>query len=50
VFLSVEAVKAHLRELYGRYGFDKLAQNQKRANLVAAALASGVLDPRDFSE
>jgi pSer/pThr/pTyr-binding forkhead associated (FHA) protein len=50
VFLSVEAVKAHLRELYGRYGFEKLAQNQKRANLVAAALASGVLDPRDFSE
>jgi pSer/pThr/pTyr-binding forkhead associated (FHA) protein len=50
VFLSVEAVKAHLRALYGAYGLDALPQNEKRASLVAAALASGVLDEREFED
>jgi FHA domain len=49
VFLTVDAVKSHLRVLYGRYGLSDLPQNEKRARLVATALASGVLDPREFS-
>jgi predicted component of type VI protein secretion system len=49
VFLTVDAVKAHLRALYGRYGLGDLPQNEKRARLVAVALASGALDPREFS-
>lgn len=49
VFLSVDAVKAHLRLLYGRYGLGDLPQNEKRARLVAAALTSGVISPREFS-
>jgi predicted component of type VI protein secretion system len=49
VYLSVDAVKAHLRVLYGRYDLNHLPQNEKRAQLVATALESGVLDPREFS-
>jgi FHA domain len=49
VFLTVDAVKAHLRVLYGRYGLNDLPQNEKRARLVATALASGVLERREFS-
>ncbi len=48
VYLTVDAVKAHLRVLFDRYGLSKLPQNEKRARLVAAVLESGVLAPRDF--
>jgi hypothetical protein len=48
VFLSVDAVKAHLRVLFERFGFDSLPQNEKRARLAATVLASGVLTTRDF--
>jgi FHA domain len=48
VFLTVDAVKAHLRVLFERYGLSQLPQNEKRARLVAAVLDSGVLAPRDF--
>jgi hypothetical protein len=48
VFLTVDAVKAHLRVLFERYGLSQLPQNEKRARLVAAVLDSGVLVPRDF--
>jgi FHA domain len=48
VFLTVDAVKAHLRVLFERYGLSQLPQNEKRARLVAAVLESGVLAPRDF--
>ena len=34
--------------LFDRYGLSQLAQNEKRARLVAAVLDSGVLAPRDF--
>ncbi|MFN8160740.1 MAG: hypothetical protein U0R52_06820 [Solirubrobacterales bacterium] len=34
VFLSVDAVKAHLRVLYRKFGVDPLPHNQKRAKLV----------------
>lgn len=48
VFLTVDAVKAHLRILFGRYGIGDLPQNEKRARLVASALVSGDLTSRDF--
>ena len=48
VFLTVDAVKAHLRVLFERYGLSELPQNEKRARLVAMVLDAGVLLPRDF--
>ncbi len=48
VFLTVDAVKAHLRVLFERYGLGDVPQNEKRARLVAYALGSGDLTPRDF--
>ncbi len=48
VYLTVDAVKAHLRVLFDRYGLSKLPQNEKRARLVATVLEAGVLAPRDF--
>ncbi len=48
VFLTVDAVKAHLRVLFERYGLSQLPQNEKRTRLVAAVLDSGVLVPHDF--
>ncbi len=48
VFLSVDAVKAHLRVLFERFGLSELPQNEKRARLVASVLVSGVLSPREF--
>jgi predicted component of type VI protein secretion system len=48
VFLSVDAVKAHLRVLFERYGLSDLPQNEKRARLAATLLASGALSARDF--
>lgn len=48
IFLSVDAVKAHLRVLFERFGLQELPQNEKRARLAASALTSGTLSPRDF--
>ncbi len=48
VFLSVDAVKAHLRVLFDRFGVGDLPQNEKRARLAAAVLLDGVLKPHDF--
>ena len=44
--LSVDAVKAHLRQLFRRYEIEHLPQIQKRTALVRIALASGILQPR----
>jgi DNA-binding CsgD family transcriptional regulator len=46
--LSVDAVKAHLRGLFQRFGIEHLPQNQKRSRLVAEALQSGVISTRDL--
>ena len=46
LFLSVEAVKTHLRELYRRFNLEELPQNQKRARLVERALQLGLAGPR----
>jgi pSer/pThr/pTyr-binding forkhead associated (FHA) protein len=48
IFLSVDAVKAHLRILFDRFGIGELPQNEKRARLAATALVDGVLKPHDF--
>ena len=47
VHLSVDAVKAHLRSLFERFGLEELPQNQKRARLAAVALLQGVVTARD---
>jgi hypothetical protein len=48
VYLSVDAVKAHLRVLFDRFGLAELPQNEKRSRLAAAVLTQGLLTPRDF--
>ncbi len=48
VFLSVDAVKAHLRLLFDRFGLGELPQNEKRSRLVSIVLDSGLLVPHDF--
>jgi pSer/pThr/pTyr-binding forkhead associated (FHA) protein len=47
VSLSVDAVKAHLRTLFDRFGLEDLPQNQKRARLAALALLQGIVTQRD---
>jgi hypothetical protein len=44
VFLSVDAVKGHLRTLYRKFGIEDLPHNQKRARLVELAVAGGYVD------
>ena len=48
VYLSVDAVKSHLRALFHKFGIEELRQNQKRARLVALARQSGLIGERDF--
>jgi pSer/pThr/pTyr-binding forkhead associated (FHA) protein len=50
VFLSVHAVKSHLRALFQKFGIESLQQNQKRARLAALALQSGLVSERDFGD
>lgn len=46
LFLSVDAVKTHLRVLFHKFGIEELPQNQKRARLAEIAEESGlVVDP-----
>jgi pSer/pThr/pTyr-binding forkhead associated (FHA) protein len=49
VFLSVDAVKAHLRTLFERFDVGDLPQNQKRMRLAELAVRSGVISPRDLA-
>jgi hypothetical protein len=46
--LTVDAVKAHLRVLFERFGLGDLPQNQKRARLAATALVNGVVAPHEL--
>jgi pSer/pThr/pTyr-binding forkhead associated (FHA) protein len=43
LFLSVDAVKAHLRALFGAFGLEDLPQNQKRSVLAMRALQLGLI-------
>jgi FHA domain len=48
MFLSVEAVKMHLRTLFGKFELGELPQNQKRARLVECVLQYGVISRREL--
>ena len=48
LFLSVAAVKSHLRGLTHAFGIDELPQQEKRQRLVAMALQLGVVRDHDL--
>jgi pSer/pThr/pTyr-binding forkhead associated (FHA) protein len=48
LFLSVDAVKTHLRLLFAKFGIEQLPQNQKRLALVERAFHAGVVSERDL--
>jgi len=48
LYLSVDAVKTHLRALFQKFGVEELPQNQKRARLVERALQGGLVSERDL--
>jgi pSer/pThr/pTyr-binding forkhead associated (FHA) protein len=48
LFLSVDAIKAHLRVLYMKYGIEDLPHNQKRLKLVELAMNGGAVTERDL--
>jgi hypothetical protein len=49
LYLSVDAVKMHLRALFQRFGLSELPQNQKRVRLAETALRLGIVSQRDLS-
>jgi pSer/pThr/pTyr-binding forkhead associated (FHA) protein len=48
LFLSVDAVKKHLRALFEKFGVEHLPQNEKRARLVERAFAGGFISDSDL--
>jgi pSer/pThr/pTyr-binding forkhead associated (FHA) protein len=48
LFLSLDAVKTHLRVLFAKFGLEDLPQNAKRAQLVQAAMRTGLVSDRDL--
>jgi len=48
LYLSVDAVKTHLRALFQKFGVEELPQNQKRARLVERAFLAGLVTERDL--
>jgi FHA domain len=48
VFLSVDAVKMHLRRLFAKFELGEIAQNEKRARLAECVLQFGVISERDL--
>jgi pSer/pThr/pTyr-binding forkhead associated (FHA) protein len=44
LFLSLDAVKTHLRVLFHKFGIEDLPQNQKRARLAEMALELGLVE------
>ena len=48
LFLSVDAIKTHMRALFAKFGVEDLPQNQKRVRLVELALTSGIVATRDL--
>lgn len=47
LFLTVDAVKGHLRQLFHKFGVDDLPQIQKRSELARLALQWGLVSARD---
>ena len=48
LFLSVDAVKTHMRALFDKFDVGDVPQNQKRAKLVERAFQSGAIGPKDL--
>jgi pSer/pThr/pTyr-binding forkhead associated (FHA) protein len=48
LFLSVDAVKMHLRTLFAKFELTELAQNEKRSRLAECVLQFGVISQRDL--
>ncbi|KIA60267.1 LuxR family transcriptional regulator [Nocardia vulneris] len=48
LFLSVDAIKTHLRVLFGKFGVEDLPQNAKRVRLAFLAIQSGLISDRDL--
>ena len=48
LFLSVSAVKTHLRSLFTRFGIEQLPQNQKRLRLVELGFQTGLVGEDDL--
>jgi hypothetical protein len=48
LFLSVDAVKKHMRGLFEKFGVAHLPQNEKRARLVERAFAAGFVSEHDL--
>lgn len=46
LFLTVDTIKSHLRELFHAFGIPDLPQNRKRAELVRRAHECGLVRPR----
>ena len=49
LFLSLSAVKGHLRVLFSRFGLEEAPQNQKRLLLAERALSSGAIRPDELT-
>ena len=45
---SVDAVNAHLRVLFARFGLEDLPQYKTRARLAATVLVSGTIEPHEL--
>jgi pSer/pThr/pTyr-binding forkhead associated (FHA) protein len=50
LYLSIDAVKTHLRVLFGKFGIEQLPQNQKRLQLVELALRGGIVTERELRD
>jgi pSer/pThr/pTyr-binding forkhead associated (FHA) protein len=48
VFLSVDAVKKHMRALFEKFGVEQLPQYEKRARLVERAFAGGFITEHEL--
>lgn len=48
LFLSIGAVKTHLRALFSRFGIEDLPQNQKRLRLVEIGFQTGLVAEHDL--
>jgi DNA-binding NarL/FixJ family response regulator len=48
LFLSVEAIKMHLRTLFGKFELAELPQNEKRVRLAECVLQFGVVSRQEL--
>jgi FHA domain len=49
LYLSVDAVKMHLRALFAKFELTELPQNQKRARLAECVLSFGLVSQREIA-